>query len=121
MERWIDKCANASMAATQSLPSDVVSGTPRLVVVTHDTPIVPYATMSHCWGSYMPLCLMSRNIDEFNKQMPASKLSRSFQDAFLITKRLGLKYIWIDSLCIIQDSATDWEIGSALMSEVATR
>jgi uncharacterized hydantoinase/oxoprolinase family protein len=66
----------------------------------------------------MPLRLMSRNIDEFKEKIPASKLSRSFRDAISITKRLGLKYIWIDSLCIVQDSATDWEIESALMSDI---
>jgi hypothetical protein len=32
--------------------------------------------------------------------------------------KLGFRYIWIDSLCIIQDDAEDWEVQSALMSEI---
>ncbi|KAN0091955.1 HET domain containing protein [Hyaloscypha variabilis] len=39
-------------------------------------------------------------------------------DAIIITQKLGLEYIWIDSLCIIQDDASDWEIESALMGDV---
>jgi hypothetical protein len=109
------------MAIEPSLPSrviDVGSGAPRLVVVKDDTPILPYATMSHCWGSHMPLLLLSSNIAELQKRIPISQLSRSFQDAFLITQRLGLNYIWIDSLCIVQDLAADWERESQSMSEV---
>jgi Heterokaryon incompatibility protein (HET) len=109
------------MAIEPSLPSrviDVGSGAPRLVVVKDDTPILPYATMSHCWGSHMPLLLLSSNIAELQKRIPISQLSKSFQDAFLITQRLGLNYIWIDSLCIVQDLAADWERESQSMSEV---
>jgi hypothetical protein len=32
--------------------------------------------------------------------------------------KLGFRYIWIDSLCIIQDDAEDWEVQSSLMSEI---
>ncbi|KFY29082.1 hypothetical protein V493_02567 [Pseudogymnoascus sp. VKM F-4281 (FW-2241)] len=124
---WLDECAkshkacNVLTAMAPSLPSRIIelgSGAPRLVVVKDDIPILPYATMSHCWGSHMPLRLISSNIAELQKQIPMSQLSKSFKDAFLITQRLGLNYIWIDSLCIVQDSAADWERESASMSEV---
>ena len=127
VENWLDECAkshkscNRLMAIEPSLPSRVIdlgSGEPRLVVVTDDTPILPYATMSHCWGSHMPLMLLSSNIAELQKRIPISQLSKSFQDAFLITQRLGLNYIWIDSLCIVQDIVADWERESQSMSEV---
>lgn len=41
-----------------------------------------------------------------------------FQDAIIITRQLGLRYIWIDSLCIIQDSARDWETESFKMGNI---
>ncbi|KAK1524235.1 uncharacterized protein CCOS01_09322 [Colletotrichum costaricense] len=47
-----------------------------------------------------------------------TSLSKTFQDAVLVTRRLGIKYIWIDSLCIIQDSKLDWETESVKMAEV---
>ena len=41
-----------------------------------------------------------------------------FQDAIVTTWKLGIQYLWIDSLCIIQDSKDDWEIESAKMGAV---
>jgi hypothetical protein len=41
-----------------------------------------------------------------------------FQDAIIITRQLGLRYIWIDSLCIIQDSLRDWETESSKMGSI---
>ncbi len=48
----------------------------------------------------------------------ATPLPLSFQDAVRITKGLGLRYLWIDSLCIIQDDAADWEEQAAQMADV---
>jgi hypothetical protein len=45
-------------------------------------------------------------------------LSPLFQDAVIIVRQLGLRYIWIDSLCIIQDSVRDWETESAKMGDI---
>jgi hypothetical protein len=45
-------------------------------------------------------------------------LSRTFQDAVRITRELGERYLWIDSLCIIQDDEDDWAREAALMAEV---
>jgi len=50
--------------------------------------------------------------------IPPSKLPKSFRDAIQITRRLGYEYIWIDSLCIIQDDPADWERESAKMAEI---
>lgn len=41
--------------------------------------------------------------------MPMSELPRNFRDAIIVTRVLGLRYLWIDSICIIQDSKDDWE------------
>ena len=45
-------------------------------------------------------------------------LSQTFQDAFTVTRALGLQYIWIDALCIIQDSQDDWQVESAQMCNI---
>ena len=41
-----------------------------------------------------------------------------FQDAIITTWKLGIQYLWIDSLCIIQNSKEDWEAESAKMGSV---
>lgn len=45
-------------------------------------------------------------------------LPRAFQDAALIAHSLGIKYLWIDTLCIIQDSSRDWEEQAAQMGDI---
>lgn len=49
--------------------------------------------------------------------VPESKLSCVFRDIIWLSKQLGVQYVWIDSLCIIQDDAGDWEIESAKMAD----
>lgn len=74
--------------------------------------------MSHCWGGHVPLRLLLGNIDDLQVELPVALLSRSFRDAIQVLRWLGLRYLWIDSLCIIQDSPADWEKESARMAEV---
>ncbi|KAK8015073.1 HET-domain-containing protein [Apiospora arundinis] len=74
--------------------------------------------MSHCWGAHMPLRLLSSNIDDMQVSIPVARLSQSFKDAIQVLQWLGLDYIWIDSLCIVQDSPADWQKESATMADV---
>ncbi|KAK8053568.1 hypothetical protein PG996_012869 [Apiospora saccharicola] len=66
----------------------------------------------------MPLRLLSTNLAELQVEIPVARLSRTFQDAIQVLPWLGLSYIWIDSLCIIQDSAQDWAKESAMMADI---
>jgi hypothetical protein len=61
------------------------------------------------------------NLDDFKVELPEARLCTGFQDAIRITKALGFQYIWIDSLCIIQDSNDDWEREARKMSAVYGR
>lgn len=67
-----------------------------------------YITLSHRWGQKPVFCLKLENIQDLRRKISIFKLPQNFQDAILITRKLGIKYIWIDSLCIIQDSRNDW-------------
>jgi hypothetical protein len=77
-----------------------------------------YATLSHRWGSDSVLCLTTSNMEAFKKGLALSALSPTFQYAVATTKDLGIRYLWIDSLCIVQDSMEDWRSESSLMSSV---
>ena len=77
-----------------------------------------YVTLSHCWGESQPLKLTSATKDSFQQRIHYSHLPRTFQDAVLATRALGIRYLWIDSLCIIQDSQQDWEKQCALMVQI---
>ena len=53
--------------------------------------------------------------EEFMAGIPSSELPQTFQDAISVTRRLQIRYLWIDSLCILQDSPEDWDHESAQM------
>jgi hypothetical protein len=77
-----------------------------------------YATLSHCWGNASFLKLLKENFNALAQCIEFEQLPRTFKDALKITRELGLKYLWIDSLCIIQDSGQDWQVEAGQMSSV---
>lgn len=74
-----------------------------------------YMCLSHCWGRSQPVRTMKKNYQEYKQQIPFSSLCKTFQDAVIFTRRLNIRYLWIDSLCIIQDNPEDWRRESSRM------
>jgi len=58
------------------------------------------------------------NIENHCQSIDIADLTRTFQDAIQISRRLGLKHIWIDSLCIVQDDKRDWEVSAGQMASI---
>jgi Heterokaryon incompatibility protein (HET) len=71
-----------------------------------------YAALSHMWGDVEiapPLRTMQHNYYSVREAIQFERLPQNFIDAIHTCRSLGIQYIWIDSLCIIQDSVPDWE------------
>ncbi|KAH2486163.1 hypothetical protein KXW70_006471, partial [Aspergillus fumigatus] len=77
-----------------------------------------YIALSHCWGSTAPLKTLRASLAARQKSIPFSSLPLTFQDAVVFTNEVGCAYLWIDSLCIVQDDQKDWEIEAARMAMV---
>ena len=77
-----------------------------------------YATLSHCWGKSELLSTKLETLERRQSCIADSELPKSFMDAVTTCRKLGIKYLWIDSLCIIQDSKKDWQAESAAMGDV---
>ncbi|KAJ5497297.1 hypothetical protein N7463_009284 [Penicillium fimorum] len=77
-----------------------------------------YVCLSHCWGSRQIITTTKATLAEHKRSIPWDSLSQTFRDAIFGVRALKIKYIWIDSLCIIQDDATDWAIESSRMASV---
>lgn len=75
-------------------------------------------TLSHCWGTHSTLRLLLSNIADFKIAIPLEDLSKVYQNALMVTARIGFHYLWIDSLCIIQDNIGDWRAEAANMGEI---
>jgi hypothetical protein len=78
----------------------------------------PYATLSHCWGRTPLITTIKQNILEHQHEIPHHDLPPTFKDAIKIARKLSIRYLWIDSLCIVQDDRHDWAREADLMSKV---
>lgn len=75
-----------------------------------------YVALSYCWGeNSIQLKATGPTLDKIKNNIPQKQLPKTIQDAIKLTRRLGLEYIWIDCLCILQDSDPDWETEAAKM------
>ncbi|KAF2692124.1 hypothetical protein K458DRAFT_281518, partial [Lentithecium fluviatile CBS 122367] len=75
----------------------------------------PWISLSHCWGKMKGLKTTKDNYKDFLQSIPLHKLLATIHDAIVFTQRLGFRYLWIDSLCVIQpkrkgdvDDQKDW-------------
>ncbi|KAH8722940.1 heterokaryon incompatibility protein-domain-containing protein, partial [Phaeosphaeriaceae sp. PMI808] len=77
-----------------------------------------YAALSYCWGTTRTFTTTLASLQARKRGFALTDLPKTCRDAVLVTRALGLSYIWIDSLCIIQDSKKDWEKEAAKMCDV---
>jgi Heterokaryon incompatibility protein (HET) len=63
-----------------------------------------YVALSHCWGAFQPLITTQATLERRKSGIEWSLLPKTFQDAVQLTRALGMEYLWIDSLCIVQDN-----------------
>lgn len=77
-----------------------------------------YVTLSYRWGEVNTFVTTSKNIDEYRRRVSPHVLPKTLQDAIHVTRELGIRFLWIDGLCIVQDSALDWDQQSATMSDI---
>ena len=128
LRRWIDTCEadheSCSEHSKATLPTRVLdlgvaadeNGDLQLCEGRND--IAPYATLSHCWGSHQPLRTTKATLDLRLQKIRFLDLAKTFQDAAVTCRRLGIRYLWIDSLCIVQDDEEDWQLQSAQMASI---
>jgi hypothetical protein len=129
---WLHSCLDSHKVCSRSWasPRDFPA---RLLYVGHDTnstirvceliahiveEIPKYLTLSHCWGNSRKQQLTRSTLKAYTRAIPAEELSCTLKDAVEITRNLGYQHVWIDSLCIIQDSATDWRTESHKMAGI---
>lgn len=94
------------------------SGTRPPHIWSPGTASVPYITLSHRWGTGNQIVLTKASLPAMSQRIDLAYLSQTYQDAIAITRLLGLRYLWIDSLCIIQDSMVDWQTEAAKMGDI---
>lgn len=123
---WINNCNSTRKSCTAPepiLPKRVLDvGTDmakRLRLYISSGEVAPYVALSHCWGPTRNLLKTTTStIKDYQQDIDFQRLPKSFQDAVTVTRSIGVRYLWIDSLCIIQNDTTDWEVESSKMSSI---
>jgi hypothetical protein len=122
---WLETChAEHSFCPKWSspLPSRVLDVGPinsdqiRLYVSKGDS--APYTALTYCWCNGQTVITLTKNYEIHQKGIPVFTLPRTLVDAVTITRALGIRYLWVDALCIIQDDGPDWGIESGNMAAI---
>lgn len=125
--RWISDCLNVHEHCPGPelplLPTRVIDvgpedGSEGPMLVLPRGRKACYITLSYCWGGYGWFTLTVANIDKLLQGISSSLLPSTVSEAILVTRALGFRYLWIDALCIIQDSESDKAIEMAMMDQV---
>ena len=128
IQKWLGECVNnhkfcGATAKEPLLPTRVIDVgsahvNPKLHISRpHER--AAYCALSHCWGPIDPsaprLVTTRDNIEQHCIQIVFESLPKTFRESVEVVRALGIKYLWIDSLCIIQGDAADWAHQATLM------
>ncbi|KUJ17208.1 HET-domain-containing protein [Mollisia scopiformis] len=80
-----------------------------------------WLALSYCWGSSSNFVLNKGSFERFKAGLPLSEFPQTIRDAITITRALKERFLWVDALCILQDSAEDWQRESGKMAEVYSK
>lgn len=128
---WLAKCreqhqlcsAGSVDAAPKPMPARLLhigaSGTVRLVDIHDEAP--NYMALSYCWGQTNFKGTTRDSLGRFIEGVQCSALPKTIHDAIQVASALGIKYCWVDALCIIQDSNDDWTTEAAKMASIYER
>jgi hypothetical protein len=91
---------------------------PRLVICQHlDNRDVRYATPSYCWGD-SNFYTTKDTVDSYTQEIPGALIPPTYQDALSIARALKIPYLWINSLCIVQDDYLELQHEVARMQDI---
>lgn len=108
------------MRTASPLPSRVIliQGPQDIKLCESNGETESYACLSHCWGKKHIIRTTASNLSLHKQQIKWGRLPLTFRHAVSFAYRLGLKYLWIDSLCIIQDDVDDWRREGSKMAQI---
>ncbi|KAM0549519.1 hypothetical protein ACHAPJ_009335 [Fusarium lateritium] len=137
-KEWMLKCSNSHTKCNKplqteqplkTLPTRVIDvgsedGTspPKIYIPRQPAQDMEYAALSYAWGSGQTFAkITTSNLDEMATCLPWDKLAKTAQDAIFFTRKLGIRYLWVDALCILQSEGPDDTIHKADWAHEAAR
>ncbi|KAK2769598.1 heterokaryon incompatibility protein [Colletotrichum kahawae] len=126
---WLRNCVEKHPACRPSDPDFGPRGLLRIqspsddqVTLVESSRIGPlrYAALSYCWGPDTSgvRTTVTSNMPSHARGIHVSELPQTVQDTIKVCVKLGVKYLWVDALCIVQDDSADWNVESARMMDI---
>lgn len=127
---WMSYCCTHHQLCGGNTPLDMPT---RVIDVgNHGAPTTPvclvttdglrerYIALSYCWGPDTSgvLTLNASTHAALAQGVPETQLAKTHREIVSLARALGIRYVWVDALCIIQGDAKDWERESKAMAEV---
>ncbi|KAJ4174180.1 hypothetical protein NW754_004595 [Fusarium falciforme] len=126
---WLSRCErlhrSCDLNGTIEMPTRLINvgnpqkgQAPRLVITT-PTMQEKYLALSYCWGPATDtFTLNGSTMEGMLIGIDESRVVAAHRDTFVLARTLGIQFVWIDALCIIQGNTKDWEHESKLMAKV---
>ncbi|UKZ87466.1 uncharacterized protein TrAFT101_003262 [Trichoderma asperellum] len=126
MNSWMKECLSQHKMCHQPQSSmilpdrvlDVRPGKNPRLILNQSAETGVYAALSHSWGGQVALQLRQKNLEDLRRDISLQGFPMTFRHAIEVCRALAIPFLWIDSLCIIQDSATDWAVQGSKMDAV---
>ncbi|KAK5990113.1 hypothetical protein PT974_08377 [Cladobotryum mycophilum] len=123
---WVSECLEIHTQCTQPtlafMPKIVLKvgqvGSDYNATLHYPSSMEPYTALSYCWGGDQPHKTTKDRVNSGDLALDCKRLPASIQDAIKVTVGLGFTYLWVDSLCIVQDDDSDKAQQIALMPEI---
>jgi Heterokaryon incompatibility protein (HET) len=130
LREWLQNCNQSHncnrQIESQNWPTRLIfvgGPDPNKLILQEQVSGKDYLVLSHCWGrptdeEKKRFCTTPENYRDRKEGFSYNDLPKTFQDAVRVTRELGKDYLWIDSLCIIQEDKEDWKREAKRMEHV---
>lgn len=137
INRWRETCGKAHSSCKrtphiQQLPARVLKMYPSnenisvQLIETDGKMKGTYACLSYCWGHQSKENqigqTLRQNIEQYKQAIPVQELPSTIVDTIRLCCKLGIEFLWVDRLCIVQDKdpdtdRDDWKIEASKMCD----
>ncbi|KAI1770788.1 heterokaryon incompatibility protein-domain-containing protein [Hypoxylon cercidicola] len=115
LRSWLDECQQSHPKCkafrTEYMPRRVleIKEGPKqpTVRLCTDPPSALYVTLSYCWGGDQHSKTLKTRLGQYEQGILFDTLPKTIQDAVIVTLGIGLTYLWVDAICIVQDDTED--------------
>ncbi|KAH7311603.1 heterokaryon incompatibility protein-domain-containing protein [Stachybotrys elegans] len=120
---WIEECTTrhekCNNAAPPFSPQRILMiEEPHVRLIQNPPVAIRYACLSHCWGDGPTLQLTNATLETLLHGVRMDEMPKTFREACEMCTKLGITYLWIDSLCINQDDLSDWTTVSGTIESI---